>query len=248
MFISKIFIIFFILIQMAYSQGLEGVYTLVVQKQAQKAQTRWTLTDWLGTKKKMALMDQWLALNTSAHIFEMYFGGGERHYDLSQATSPEKIEHLSKNYYGAFYVSIFGLEYKRDKSIGFFKQDEIQFNLRVLGTSTQVTNLTFHYGQRKLKDDRYGIFEQNYFGGVANLYLLSFFGLEGLYRTYNNANGSDGRYSTKGRRVEYGAFLEVFFFRFYINLFREKIRLQSFSLGDDEELREGVDLGGRIHF
>ena len=181
-------------IPFGHTQGLEGVYTVVIQKQAQKAQSRWTLTDWLRTKKKMALMDQWLALNTSAHIFELVLEGAEGHYKISQATMPQKSGHLSKNYGGSFFVSIFGLEYKREESLDFYKQDELQFNLRILGTSTQVTNLTLHYGQRKLNDVRYGEFEQNYFGLVSDLYLLSFLGLEGLYRTYNNANGSDGRY------------------------------------------------------
>ncbi len=78
----KRYFILLLLLTPNFSWAFEGVYTVIIQKQQAKASSRWTLGDWLATKKKMALMDQWLALHSSTQIFELYLGGGEGHFDI----------------------------------------------------------------------------------------------------------------------------------------------------------------------
>ena len=63
--------ILFLLLPLQSFALAEGVYTVIVKKQEEKKSSRWSLADWLVTKKKIALMDQWLALNSSTTWFEL---------------------------------------------------------------------------------------------------------------------------------------------------------------------------------
>ena len=75
---------------------VEGVYTVIIKKQQEKKSTRWTLSDWLATKKRMALMDQWLALNTKTTLFEARLGGSMGDVEETTAESPISKKQTSR--------------------------------------------------------------------------------------------------------------------------------------------------------
>jgi hypothetical protein len=52
----------------------EGTYEVIIRKQEAKKSSRWTLASWLLLKENMRLQDQWLAMNSSSTILEMYVG------------------------------------------------------------------------------------------------------------------------------------------------------------------------------
>ena len=47
-----------------------AVLDFLNNKQAPKKTSRWTLADWMSTKRQMSLQDQWLAMNSSDNFYE----------------------------------------------------------------------------------------------------------------------------------------------------------------------------------
>lgn len=236
------------LINCGHIMAQEGIYTVIIKKQEDKINSRWSLSDWLLTKKKMALQDQWLALHSSTQLFEFIFDYSEGHVDISKDSSPQKIEHLSKNFGAEFFISIFGLGYADEQVKKNYHQKEGWASLRIFGTSSQVAHLNIDYGVRFLRHQFYSSFQQQFYGVRANIYLIPILGIEGLYRKYNEDSGLDRGYTNEGERMEYGAFLDLLFLRVYIKLFKENLYLKNSLQTNDKEVHQGKIIGLKLFF
>lgn len=175
-----------------------------LEKQEEKAKSRWSLADWLDTRDRIRMMDLWLALH-SPSPYEFFVGG---HYAMGNFKSG--------GYYGSWnidaaaYAYIFGVQFQKPLGVPDAGWTTL-FNLRVFGMYNQATNLTFNGGMTQV-----------YRGGVALLlptagasitvYLAKPFGVEGHYRhTFQNLS----RGSFFVNRWQGGAFLDYKLLRLY---------------------------------
>lgn len=217
------------------------------RKSQEKESTRWTLADWMTQKKQFNAMDQWLALNKSLNLFEINIEGGRRTYDVTIGanTIEQEIERGSIS----LYWSIFGIEYQFENSTEDFKRESGQINLRLLGASSQTTNLTAFYGMSSTEYENTPLLdiENQYAGARLNIYLVSFFGIEGMYRKdFRERAKNDDEYERE--RVEYGAFFDVYFVRVYGQGFKETTNITPAAGAASEEEREGVEAGVKFYF
>lgn len=214
--------------------------------QGDKENVRWTLGDWLTQKKSFAVMDQWLAVNTQANLFEVNIEGGQSLYEFSRSGNLLEDKRVDR-YSAQIWVSIFGLQYTHEESDEGWEANSGQLNVRVFGKSTQTTNMTLHYGVRQWEDQNSNNEYSNQYGGAnLNIYIVSFFGIEGGYRKYFTAEDKTNR-KIEGEKTEYGAFIDVSFVRLYGNAFVEKTYINA-SGTKTMETREGVDAGVKFYF
>lgn len=225
----------------SFSQGIEGVYEVIIKKQAEKRSNRWSLADWLMTKQKIALMDQWLALHSSSTWFEMYLEGTKGDLDAFESTGVQR-KTAATRYQASAYVRALGVQYGIEKFPGFMDTKFLQGNLILFGTSAQSTNIQLHYGQRTLETS-FGEYKPSYWGASGTLYLLSFLGGTYEYRKFAKKSGYLG-----GDRLEYGAFLDVLFFRIKGTYFKERTSFQRAIIGDYGQNISGWWLGGQLFF
>jgi len=209
------------------SARADDVYTFIIKKQEEKASTHWTLSEWLKTRDRMALMDMWLALH-SPSPYEFYLGG-----DLQAASRTIGSNYTAMRAQAGAYASIFGLGIEREfapinQSIG-------QFNLRIFGYHDQSTNITLHGGVRTRTSP--SAFRSAITGVSMTIYISRFFGVDGEWRHYFAAAPSESSTSFVGNRFEGGAFIDFKFLRLYGQYFQET----------DIE-RSGVLGGARIYF
>jgi hypothetical protein len=202
------------------SQALaDDVYTVIVKKQEEKKLKRWSLSEWLETKEKMKLMDMWLALHTPSP-FEFFING--------EYQSPSQGYALGM----AAYASIVGLEVQREWISP--PRTHALFHLRIFGFADQSTHITLQTG---IRDEARGDGAQPrsaLFGARMSVYLLKYFGVEGLYRHYFETAGRASE-----RRWEAGAFIDFNFVRVYGKYFNESSPLDH---------RQGPAIGMKFYF
>ncbi|MBF0360915.1 MAG: hypothetical protein HQK49_07880 [Oligoflexia bacterium] len=234
----------------------DGIYILAIKKVEAKKSRGWNLAEWLFTKRKMELMDQWLALHSSFD-FEFVLHGGANQYNLEKSSTVTNLDNTSdsdnnsNNYnsgtikknmiFGTLgvYYRLFGLEGGFVKSNEKYLSQYANLAIRIFGVAVQSSNITLHYGLQQISYDTPDItrdansisasdsvnekntFTNQYWGGKTTIYLASFLGLEGLYRNYiKKKNGDQIEYS--GTNIEYGAFLDLSFFRPSFAFFLDK--------------------------
>ncbi|MFZ8933146.1 MAG: hypothetical protein ACO20H_03320 [Bacteriovoracaceae bacterium] len=244
-------IILFIILFWSFSlNAFEGAYTVVVQKQQQKAQTRWTLSDWLLTKKKMALMDQWLALHSSYEIFEWVLGWNEGGVKVSSTEQPAAFEYFSRQFYSEIFVYFLGIGYEDSYARNQFRDLSYIAKLRILGTNTQTTHFNLIYGYRKLNETSYGKFDQDFFGVSGALYLLPFLGIKSSFYKYMKSKKHPVGFSLTGEKFSYSPFIELGPIRFTLDLYKENFYFNALSnsLTDNKKTQKGVHLGVSLIF
>lgn len=201
----------------------DDVYTVTVKKQEQKKKTRWSLAEWLETKERIRLMDQWLALH-SPSPYEFFVSG-----IYGVGTEP------SSSGWGvsaAAYASIVGLEAQYESN-GVTSASTF-VDLRLFGYHNQGSNITVEGGLRHLNYGGSSV-RSPLLGAKLCLYLNRFSGFEGLVRHfYESTAGAVGA----GKRYEAGAFIDFQFIRIFGDYFRETT----------PETRAGVNLGARFYF
>ncbi len=212
----------------------EGVYTVIVKKQQEKKSSRWSLADWLVTKKRIALMDQWLALNSSTTWFEFIFDYAAGDIDDYQENSFERFG-------ASLYIKFLGLEYSKNNFTTLDNKNEYKLNLILLGSSVQSTHIRGFYGKRE--DSTYS---QDLYGGSLTLYIASFLGTELNYTKLKKANSSNDLTTVEGERIEYGVFLELSFLRVYLNNFKENNSFTGIGLSPRKD--EGTIIGTKLFF
>jgi hypothetical protein len=240
------------------TQAYGDVYVFISEKQEKIKQSRWSLSDWLLTKKKIALMDQWLALNSSSSLFEGFVIGRVGQYRKEvgisgQSTSTVTTGNQLIQFGTDLYLAIFGVHYLNEQARHDYQAWEGHFNLRLLGKTAQGTNLTAFYGYRSLKNPIN--YPMQYWGGSLTLYLFSFLGVEGQYRTYIRAHSTD-RGATdasvvKGSKSEATAFLDLGFVRVYATAFQEQLDFASelsSAFVARQDKRSGILGGLNIYF
>jgi len=102
-----------------------------------RAQTRWSLDEWLKQRERMKWSDLWLQMN-SPSPYEFFVNG-------SLNLVPQSRGGARTFRYGAgAYVTIFGVEFEHTD--GFSPEDHARFHVRFFGNSLQNTSLTAHLG------------------------------------------------------------------------------------------------------
>ena len=223
----------------------EGVYTVIIKKQEEKKKNRWTLADWLVTKKTMALQDQWLALNSSSTWFEFIF-------DYASGTLDHKVEESTREvdfsrYGGAIYVKFLGFEYNSYDYSKFYDQSDYRVNLIILGSSVQSTHLRAFFGKRDYSYENYSSYDQKFWGGHLSLYLASFLGVEGQFAKFSETSSDNNLFKSDGERRELSAFIDLWMFRVFATQYRERMFFRSTNSLRKTTL-EGTLLGAKLFF
>jgi hypothetical protein len=242
----RLWLAFLLFITTVNCFAVDGIYLVALKKVEAKKARGWSLTDWMLTKQKVALMDQWLALNSSANNFEFFISGGKSDYDRQTTStgSDETTQHKMDWAQAGAYFRIFGIEGGSERTNEHYTSRYTHFALRIFGTAVQGTNITAHYGIRKFKGGE--IVENQYWGGRASLYLLSFLGVDGTYHEYLSNKSSQGN-NLKGDWMEYGAFFDLWPLRPRIAYFEETSRWSRAGV-EIQELRKGVRLDATLFF
>lgn len=226
---------------------------LLKGKKTNKEATQWTLADWLTQKNKMSLLDQWLAMNRSANWFELNLSTTRGRLKLKNETGgvTTTINEDHEAYHADMYISFINLNGEYEKHDGENNKSENYggaLGIRLLGTSSQTTNLTLRYGWRKFRDiTAQEEFENQYAEGHLQLYLISKLGLQGSYRHYF-PNKSNLGTEMKGYRATAGAFVEFLIFRVYGNAYQEPIERTAADGTVTKSDRSGVEGGVKLFF
>lgn len=234
-------------IEFASAKGIEGVYKVIIQKQQEKKSSRWTLAEWLGTKKKMALMDQWLALNTKSPLFELHLMG--LFGDLEETSSSSGV--TEKNTYRAsaeLLVKFLGFSYEQGKLSTSQDFTSYEIQLMILGSSLQSTGLRGFYGLRNLDWSTVDKFKTPYYGGLLTIYLLPFLGIDGRYQIIADKNSENNQWSLASEEIRLGAFLEYSLLRIGAKTFKERQVIKQNGTYSQSLRHEGVLLEASLFF
>lgn len=210
----------------------------------------WSLSDYFETQRKVRLMDQWLALNSSSNPFEFFVGGQTVSYE--SVTTTDGVEGSPKDYrmnraeVGA-YATIIGLEGEYIDSTEDFNSFEGSIHLRLLGRTVKGTNLTAFYGIRSIKDKSLNTteekFQQNFVGGSFTLNFTKFFGIIGTYKKYFE-DKTDAGNTLDGNKYEGTFFIDFSFVRVYGTYFNEKENYEDVITPTSKEIERHGILGG----
>jgi hypothetical protein len=214
----KITIILIVLLLSSVTCLADDVFVVIMKKQQEKRARGFDLLGWMQTKKKIALMDQWLALNSSASSYEFFFDGDRSKYTLDQnSTSSDHV--LLRGNVG-FYATIFGFEAEYEKSNEKYESKIGIVGLRLLGIADQSTNLVTYLGYRDMDLTTMNENHTNTFVGLrSNIYINSFLGINGNVRKY--LTNTTEAIESDGLLTEYGAFIDLFFLRLTWTYFTE---------------------------
>lgn len=223
---------------------------LMKAKKVDREATQWTLFDWMAQKNRVALMDHWLALNRSANWFELNAGATRGRLKLKSETGAitTTVNQDVQTYHLDMYLSILNIRGEYDKYGDEREAYGGALGLRLLGTSSQTTNLIARYGWRKTNNlVSQEVWENQYAEGNLQIYLVKAFGLNGAYRHYFPADSNKGT-SLKGYRATAGAFLEFLIFRVYANAFQEPLERRASDGTVTKDDRSGIEGGVRLFF
>lgn len=211
--------------------------------------TQWTLVDWLQQKNKIALLDQWLAMNTSNSLFDVSMNASGQRYKLKtgagNVTSTQNLE--SQSYGLDIYVSIFGIHGEYELTKDKMESYGGSAGLRLLGNSSSSTNLAVHYGiqvRHNLVDMEQ--WQSQYVNGQLTLYVVKNFGINGQYRFYFPAESNLGN-RLEGHKVTAGAFVEFLPFRVQGSYFQEPLKITRSGVENTED-RTGYDVSLKLIF
>ncbi len=251
--VNNFFWAFFFIVFSSYTSAsfLDSSMENVARKQVAKNEARWTLSSWMQTKKRMALMDQWLLLNTEQTMFEFSFQGAFINYNKFPSEDilfPDDQRTAELFGIQAFFFFL-GAEYY------YLASNEKHYNktglvhLRVLGPNLQSTYIGLQYGIRDHQDSQKGNFSSTLIGAKGTLYLFNFLGLEISYQ--NIFESSSSTYTlNEGAKHEYSTFLELSALRFTYSMFYEYLKFTSLSNSSEviEEKRNGGILKLSFYF
>ena len=225
---------------------------MVVKKQEQKQRTRWTLSDWLAQKERIRMMDYWLAMNTSDNPFEFSLGvdSGSLTSELDDGTTPIDASEQAVQYSVSAFASIVGLSGRLVDNSDNYNGSDLAFNVRILGSSQQNTNITLEYGQYlrtysvlSATDEE---FKTSYYGASFTLYLIKYFGIKGRYMHINPVE-SGNMIELSGSRTEVEAFIDYGILRIYGQWYSEPIEFKN-STSTIENNRDGIQAGIKLFF
>lgn len=221
----------------------EGTYQIIVRKQQEKESSRWSLLDWLNTKKKIAFMDQWLALNSSVDQFEFSIDGQKNSTTLADVKNNGVSAGLS------LYYRIFGLEGSWSEIENTLHEKSGKFGLRLFGKSDQGANIKLFYGLASQKDfsQNTNTIQPTFFGGSVTIYLLPFLGGFTEYAVYSKEVFSTSNTQMNGDRISTGAFLQLSFMRIYGSLEKRRMHYNASGVESDRHIKS-TNLGMKLFF
>jgi hypothetical protein len=228
----------------------ETVWEYVDRKLEQKKFSRWSLSSWMHQKEKMGLQDQWLAMNTLDNkiLKEFYIDYSKSTFDSDTANNDNKASPGFTSE-AAFYFGVLGLSARFEKYDELYEQKEAAINLRLIGSSHQATHLIATFGARQFYGNETEEFQQNFYGGDIALYLVPFFGFDGRYRYYNNAQNQAESHQMRSSRSQWGAFLDLAFIRLFVYQFEENIDYKTLATSAIEKRQiKGTATGLRFYF
>lgn len=209
----------------------EGTYEIVIKKKEKKEENRWSLAEWYETKNKMRLQDMWLALHTSDNPFEFILG-------YSKVSGDGNLEVQDINF--TAYASIVGLSYSHIQGQNNATGYNAEFLLRLLGTSTQNTNLTLGYGIMNRSN-----FENPYATASLTFYLFKHFGLYAKYNHIPSETNSAGE-DVSGTSTQYQAFIDYGILRIFFGTFSENLEFK--AAGTTKLDTTGSQIGVNFYF
>lgn len=240
---------YFLLIIISFNCYSETVWEYVDERLEKREFKRWSLSSWMFSKRKFALQDQWLALNTNddESPVEFYVDYSKLEFDSDTADN-ENEQEVGVNVESALYYSIIGLSYRSELYEDLYEQVEGALNLRLVGTSHQSTHLILTGGGRVFTDNDLGDFRQTFYGGDISLYLLPFLGFDGRYRRYLIAENDDKTTEMESARTQWGMFIDLGPFRVFTYQFEESFDLKTLSTSNTfEQQIKGTGVGLRIY-
>lgn len=224
----------------------DNIFIVIQKKQEAKKNVSWNLMDWMKTKKKMALMDQWLALNTSATPFEFFLGGDRSFYDLEDNLGSSDEYNASRGKIG-LYGLIFGIEGDYETSNEKYTAWSALWALRLLGSSSQGTNITLKHGIYDMNLSGGDKFQNIFVSGDITLQLASFMGVRGVYRKYMEDESNNGK-KVSGNRITGIFFIDSSFLRIYGEWFKEVLDFKETGVDTLTQTREGTRFGLTFFF
>lgn len=221
----------------------EGTYQVIIRKQQEKQASRWSLLDWMNTKKKMAIMDQWLALNSSVNHFEFSLYGEKNKTDMANIKNDGISAGLS------FYYRIFGLEGSWSEIEKTLHEKSGRVGLRIFGKSDQGPNIKLFYGLASQKDFSQNLesIKPSFYGGSTTIYLLPFLGGFVEYAKYGKETFSQTSTEVDGDRLTSGAFIELSFLRIYGSLEKRRFHYNTSGVESDRHIKS-TNLGVKLFF
>lgn len=246
--------ILFLLLMALSSQAIQAkdktVWEYVDRKLEKKKFKRWSLSSWFYQQEKMALQDQWLAMNIDEDyvLKEFYIDYAKSTFDVDTANNENEEKAGGTGEFGMYY-GLIGLTGRQESYDDIYTQKEAAINLRVIGSSQQSTNLTFTYGVRQLNGNSNEDFQQNFYGGDISLYLVSFFGFDGRFRYYERDLNEDESTELRSQRSQWGAFIDISFLRIFAYQFEENLKFKNMSSQSiTEQQIKGTATGIRLYF
>ncbi len=238
--------LFYVAVGEAQDKGSKGG---LFQRASHKETKRWSLQEWLETKERNRMMDLWLAVN-SPSPYEGMFSLANHGYQTKVSPADNGPTYSTISGQAAAYASLIGLsvEYNKNEQENFNDLTGL-FNLRVFGNSIQSTNLTLHVGQRTrtLNQAVGDVILRNNLGQVSmQLYLNKYFGLDGLYRQYQEI--SEPTFGdVKGQLSEAGLFIDFRSVRIFGSWYQD-VQVNTLSGAETRIERNGVKSGIKIFF
>ena len=129
-------------------------------------------------------------------------------------------------------------------------------NLRIFGKTIQDSSMILKYGEYQndstipaayLEQETKKKFKGNVVGFDMNLYLLSWFGMEGSYLQWGQDKSSN--LTAEGMHYDYGLYIEISLFRFIGGAFTDKWIYENKNTGNKQEETSVGTFGGlKVHF
>lgn len=229
---------------------VEGTYEVVIKKQEEKKQARWSLTEWLAQKDKNRMMDLWLAQNSHSSLYEFFLEAQGLNYNQNTGLGTTTTNH---NAYGgtlSAYAGIAGLRagYQSDNENRSSWQGSL--NLRLLGRAMQDTHINLEYGFTGLTLNTSGssaeTFQNQYGGASLDLYLTKTFGVEGAYHRLLPAQSNLNR-TMEGENELLSVFIDFGLLRVFGQWKNEFLKFDGGGIASTSEFRQGYGGGVRLY-
>jgi hypothetical protein len=237
---------------------IEGTYKVIIKKQEEKKQSRWTLAEWLALKERNRQMDLWLAHNSQSDPFEFYLDLSSRSEGFKSDAATASGQTVNEQTFGgsfAAYATVAGLRgsyeamtagdgSKRTTTAG-------SLNLRILGRAIQDSHLNLEYGIRGLALKSTAGAEENFQsqfgGGTLTLYFTKHFGVDGTYHRYLKSEPSSAGRTAEGDLAQSSVFIDFSFVRVFGSWRKERLEFAGPSATTTETI-EGFGGGLRFFF
>lgn len=239
--------------QMNKGSSGPGQYFDFRKKSVSKEGSRWTLQEWMEQKDRNKMMDLWLAMYAPSP-YEFYLSGSYLSNSstttnfLNAATTSSTVSSSRSSYQGRLgaYAYLVGVvvDYENNPTDS-FSDLQGSLNFRIAGNSVQGTHLILQYGARDKYLSQSGIntvrLNQQFVGADLNLYVMKYFGIQTLYRSYFSTNvPSLGDVDAK--RTEAGLFIDFWSLRIFGNWYQD-IQNSTLNSTRQEINRTGIQSG-----